>query len=49
MEGKNHQENFDASGSGSLFYAKSGSVGDRARVLVNDKNFAPRFWIRVLA
>jgi hypothetical protein len=43
LEGKNRQANFIASGAGSLVYAKSGSIGDRALVQVNDKNLAPRF------
>jgi outer membrane receptor protein involved in Fe transport len=43
VEGKNHQANFDRSGAGSLFYAKDGSLEDRALAKVNAKNFAPRF------
>ena len=41
-EAKNHQANFVASGSGSLVYAKDGSLEDRSLVKVNTKNFAPR-------
>ncbi len=45
LEAKNHQANFDATGQGSLFYAQSGSLQDRALVSVNTKNFGPRFGI----
>ncbi|MDQ1473089.1 MAG: hypothetical protein QOJ99_4569 [Bryobacterales bacterium] len=41
-EAKNHQANFIAAGSGSLVYAKDGSLEDRTLVKVNTKNFAPR-------
>ena len=42
-EGKNQQANFNPANSGSLFYAKNGSLEDRALLKVNTKNFAPRF------
>jgi hypothetical protein len=42
MEAKNRVANFDPSGSGSLVFGKSGSVGDRALVDPNTKNFGPR-------
>lgn len=41
LETKNRLADFDP-GSGSLVFAKSGSVGDRAIVNVNKKNFGPR-------
>jgi Carboxypeptidase regulatory-like domain/TonB-dependent Receptor Plug Domain/TonB dependent receptor len=42
VDGKNQQANFNPAGGGSLYYATSGSLQDRALVQVNDKNFAPR-------
>jgi outer membrane receptor protein involved in Fe transport len=42
LEGQNRMANFDASGSGSLMYAKSGSLQSRALVQPNEKNFGPR-------
>lgn len=38
----NNLANFDPAGSGSLQLASGGSLGDRALVKINDKNFAPR-------
>jgi len=43
LEAKNHLANFDTAGSGSLVFAKSGSLSDRALVDIHNKNFAPRF------
>ena len=45
LEAKNHMANFETAGGGSLVFAKSGSIEDRALVDVHDKNFAPRFGI----
>jgi len=41
-EGGNHMANFDPAGSGSLVFAKNGSLGDRALVDPNTTNFGPR-------
>jgi len=41
-DAKNRMANFDPAGSGSLVFAKSGSLQDRALVQVNRKNFGPR-------
>ncbi len=49
VEGKNHQANFDPTGSGSLIYATSGSLGDRSLVQVNTHNLAPRFGLAYAA
>ena len=43
MEGANRMANFDPAGTGSLTFAKSGSVGDRSLVNPSTANFAPRF------
>jgi hypothetical protein len=45
MEGKNRVANFDPAGSGSLRFAKSGSVGDRSLTDPNVTNFGPRFGV----
>jgi outer membrane receptor protein involved in Fe transport len=42
LEAKNRMANFDPSGTGSLVFAKSGSLQDRSLVQPNKKNFAPR-------
>lgn len=42
MEGQNHMANFNPQGSGSLDFAKSGGVGDRALADPNTTNFGPR-------
>jgi hypothetical protein len=42
LEGKNRAANFNPAGSGSLVFAKSGSVGDRSLVNPNTTNFGPR-------
>ena len=42
LEGNNQMANFDPTGAGSLVFAKSGSLQDRALVQVNKKNFGPR-------
>ena len=44
LEGKNRMANFDPAGSGSLVFAKSGSLSNRALVNPNTKNFGPAFW-----
>src|SRR5215475_8361014 len=41
-DAKNRMANFDSAGSGSLVFAKSGSLQDRALVEPNTKNFGPR-------
>jgi hypothetical protein len=43
LEGKNRIANFNPAGSGSLRFATSGSIGDRALMDPNTKNFGPRF------
>ena len=45
VEGKNRMANFNPAGSGSLVFAKSGSLSDRGLVNTNDTNFAPRIGI----
>jgi hypothetical protein len=45
VEGQNRMANFNPAGSGSLYFAKSGSLKDRALVDPNYTNFAPRFGI----
>jgi hypothetical protein len=45
-EGRNRMANFNPSannGAGGLVFAKDGSLGDRALVNTNNRNFAPRF------
>lgn len=42
-EGKNRMANFNPAGSGSLVYAKDGSIEDRGLVKSNNLNFGPRF------
>ena len=42
VEAKNRMANFDPAGAGSLVFAKSGSLGDRALVNPNTTNFGPR-------
>jgi len=44
-EGSNHMANFDPVGSGSLVFAKNGSLGDRALVDPNTTNFGPRIGV----
>lgn len=43
LEGGNKMANFNPEGTGSLTFAKSGSMGDRALVGINTTNFGPRF------
>lgn len=45
VEGKNRMANFNPAGSGSLVFAKSGSLSDRALVNLNTTNFAPRIGV----
>ncbi len=45
LEGRNELANFNPAGSGSLIFAKSGSIGDRALVNPATKNFGPRIGI----
>jgi len=45
MEGKNRIANFDPTGSGSLRFATSGSVGDRSLMDPKVTNFGPRFGV----
>ena len=45
MEGRNRIANFNPAGSGSLVFAKSGSVGDRSLMDPTTKNFGPRFGV----
>ncbi|HVZ16210.1 MAG TPA: TonB-dependent receptor, partial [Terriglobales bacterium] len=45
LEAQDRMANFDPSGSGSLVFAKSGSIGDRALVQPNTKNFGPRIGV----
>jgi hypothetical protein len=42
LEGNNQMANFDPTGTGSLVFAKGGSLEDRSLVQVNKKNFGPR-------
>jgi Carboxypeptidase regulatory-like domain/TonB-dependent Receptor Plug Domain/TonB dependent receptor-like, beta-barrel len=42
LEANNEQTNFDPSGTGSLFFAGSGSLEDRGLVQPDTNNFAPR-------
>ena len=49
LAGNNQMANFDPAGSGSLVFAKGGSLEDRSLVQVNTKNFGPRFGVSVLA
>jgi len=49
MEGRNRVANFDPSGSGSLRFATSGSVGDRSLMDPNVTNFGPRIGIAYAA
>jgi hypothetical protein len=44
-EGANHMANFNPAGSGSLVFAKGGSLGDRALVAPNTTDFGPRIGI----
>jgi len=45
LEGRNRIANFNPAGSGSLRFAKSGSVGDRSLMDPNTTNFGPRFGV----
>ena len=45
VDAKNRQANFNPAGSGSLVFAKSGSLSDRALVNPNTTNFAPRIGV----
>ncbi len=45
LEGQNRMANFDPAGSGSLVFAKSGSLSNRALVNPTTKNFGPRFGV----
>ena len=49
VEGKNRMANFNPAGSGSLNFAKSGSLEDRALVNPNYTNFGPRFGVSYYA
>ena len=42
LEASNHQTNFDPAGTGSLIFAKDGSLEDRGLVKPDRNNFAPR-------
>jgi hypothetical protein len=44
-DARNRMANFDPAGSGSLVFAKSGSLGDRALVNPQTTNFAPRIGV----
>ncbi|WP_263351210.1 TonB-dependent receptor [Acidicapsa acidisoli] len=44
-DAQNRMANFDPAGSGSLVFAKSGSLGDRALVNPQTTNFAPRIGV----
>lgn len=44
-EGQNRMANFNPAGSGSLNFAKSGSLNDRSLVQPNAADFAPRFGV----
>lgn len=43
MEGRNRMADFNPAGSGSLIFAKSGSLQDRTIVQPNTRDFGPRF------
>ena len=45
VEGKNRMANFNPAGSGSLVFASSGSLGDRALVNPNTTDFGPRLGV----
>jgi hypothetical protein len=45
LEGRNRIANFDPAGSGSLTFAKSGSISDRSLIDTNLTNFGPRFGV----
>ncbi|HEY4048331.1 MAG TPA: carboxypeptidase regulatory-like domain-containing protein [Acidobacteriaceae bacterium] len=45
LEGKNRLANFNPAGSGSLVFANSGSIGNRALVNPATKNFGPRIGV----
>ncbi len=45
MEGQNRMANFNSAGSGSLTFAKSGSLQDRTIVQPNTKDFGPRIGV----
>ena len=45
LAGNNKMANFNPAGSGSLVFAKSGSIQDRSLVQPNTKNFGPRFGV----
>ena len=45
LEGRNRIANFDPDGSGSLVFARSGSLTNRSLVNTNNKNFGPRFGV----
>ena len=45
LEGKNQMANFNPAGKGSLTFAHSGSLADRALVQPNTKNFGPRLGV----
>ena len=45
MEAENHQTNFNPAGSGSLVFAKDGSLKERGLVNPDKNNFAPRIGI----
>ena len=45
VEGKNRMANFNPAGSGSLVFASSGSLSDRALVNPNTTNFGPRIGV----
>ena len=49
LAGNNKMANFNPAGSGSLVFAKSGSIQDRSLVQPNTKNFGPRFGVSLLA
>lgn len=48
-EGQNRMANFNPAGSGSLFFAKDGSLEDRSLIKPSTKNFAPRFGLAYAA
>jgi hypothetical protein len=45
LEANNNQSNFDPAGTGSLVFAKSGSLEDRGLVRADTNNFAPRIGV----
>lgn len=45
LEGQNRMANFDPGGTGSLVFAKSGSLSSRALVNTNNRSFGPRFGV----